>query len=382
MPASKPLGTIGIEAASGGLVLMKLFRRSKGREEGKRGGPQVGVSPAEPPAPPTRSVPEVKVREGLSVEASLKSLSQPSLSLLRDLKARGASDRFIDLVDAQGLDLKLVEDLHKKGLVEVSVSSRVLKCPKCSSSRVRTFYACPHCRSREVNKGTLYTHQACGSFFTEAKVEGEKFYCPVCGSELKEESYSVVGAWFECEKCGRGFEEPTVNFTCSDCLSDFDVRSSRYEKVVAVKLTSHGEDALHVHDLLNTVCKVASEEGYQASTFTTLTGLSGIAHEFDAVLVKEGREKAISILRPSEAKDVEKARQSIIPLLAKSYDLPRGSEILLISNNANLDAQTQRLLEQYNIKLVEGRSEEEVAESIRKSLRGEGPGGGRAGGSQ
>lgn len=179
-----------------------------------------------------------------------------------------------------------------------------------------------------------------------------------------------MGAWFECESCGRGFEEPKVVFTCTSCSLDFDIQSSKYDKVVSVKLSSRGKELLRAYDLLETIQKAASEEGYQTSIFAKLRGASGIEHEFDAVLDKEGRKVAVSLLQRGDAEDVQRTYQRVAELLAKSYDLPKDVELLLIAEGRRLDQSVRRPLEHSDVKLVEGgESEEEVAEEVRKYLR-------------
>lgn len=355
---------------------MKLFRRAK--DECKDPQPSRGATePQDPPAFAPPLPPRAEAPRGQSAGPGSRALSPASLSLLREVRDRGGGDSFVTLHDERGVDLGLVEDLRARGLVEASTDGRVLRCPKCLSSNVKTFFACPQCGSRRVNKGTLHVHRPCGGFFTEPRLEGGRPLCPVCGAELREGSYGIVGAWFECENCGRGFEEPGVNFTCASCSLDFDVRSSRYDRAISVRLSERGKELLRAHDILKAIQQAAAEEGYRASLFTKVTGASGVGHEFDVVLDKGERKVAVELIQPSDVNDTQKTYQCAAELLAKSYDLPEGVEQLLVVDGKGLCQHVHHLLERPNVRLVEGSDEKELVEGVRRYLRERAPEGGR-----
>jgi len=257
----------------------------------------------------------------LDLKSVYASLNEPSIALLRQIRSDGGADKFIPVEDEARYNRALIEHLKRAGLIEWSVTGRVLRCPKCLSKQVKVFYSCPYCKSKSVNKGTLYTHQACGAFFTEPVVKEGRTYCPNCGAELRGD-YSIVGAWFECESCGRGFENPDISFKCDDCLLDFDVQASRYDKMLSVKLSDRAKALLAALDLLDVVSKVASERGYQVQLFSTIRGVSGVEHDFDAVL----------------------------------------------TNNMELGPDVRQLLKRYRLKLVQGSTLEELSANLKASL--------------
>ena len=316
--------------------------------------------PPSPPPPPS----EPKLVGLLDIKSMCRALNDPSIALLKQIRSDGGSDKFILVEDESRYNRSLIEYLHRAGFIEWSVSGRVLRCPRCLSRKVSVFYSCPYCKSRSVNKGTLYTHQACGAFFTEPVVKEGKTYCPNCGAELKGD-YSIVGAWFECESCGRGFENPDINFKCNDCLLDFDVQASRYDRVLSVKLSDRAKILLTALDLLDVVSKVASEKGYQVQLFSTIKGVSGVEHDFDAVLTKDGQLIATSLLLMGGGEDIF---YSLAPILAKSYDLPENAEMLLVTNNMKLGPEVQQLLKRYRLRLVQGSNAEELSASMRANL--------------
>jgi len=279
---------------------------------------------------------------GFDLKALYRSLDEGAIGALRQMRLDGGWDSFIPLEDESKYTPSLIERLKQADLIEWSVGDRALRCPRCLSRDVRVFYVCPYCKSRDVSKGTLHAHHSCGAFFTEPVVRGKAMYCPNCGAELKEGDHSVVGAWFKCESCDRGFENPDIGFKCGNCMLDFDIQASRYDKVLSARLTDKAKLLLTALDILDSVSREASRRGYEVRLFSTIRGVSGVEHDFDAVLARGDRLVAVAVL-------------------------PEGAW-LLVTCKMQLDADVQRLLGRYRLKLAQGSSMEEVSASIARCL--------------
>jgi len=321
-----------------------------------------------PPAskpPELVKAPEAKPRADSSA-ALYDSMSREERLALKSLKSQGAAERAVPV--GAGYDARAIDRLERLGMVETSTTGRVLRCPQCSSEEVRTIFECPRCGGKNVDKKTLYQHQACGAFFTEPEgAEGPR--CPTCHAPLTEGSYRTVGAWFECEDCGSGFEEPKVGFRCTKCLKEFDVQSSMYTRERSVKLSDKATALLATLERLEALSKPAAELGYDVRLFTTFRGASGMEHEFEAVLTKGSRTVVVSDLGLSQGGD---AFQNLASITAKFYDVGNvGGDVkqLLIADSASLNPCLRKLINSHRFKVIEASSSEQVSKEVEEYLR-------------
>jgi DNA-directed RNA polymerase subunit RPC12/RpoP len=310
--------------------------------------------------------PEAKPRSD-SLAALYESMSAEERLTLKALKSQGAAERAVPV--GAGYDARVIDRLERLGMIEASTTGRALRCPQCSSEEVKTIFRCPRCGGKNVDKKALYQHQACGAFFTEPKESEEGPRCPTCSAPLAEGSCREVGAWFECEDCGGGFDEPKVGFACARCRSEFDVQSSVYGRERSVRLSDKGRDFVTTLEHLEALSKPAAELGYDVRLFATFKGASGIEHPFEAVLTKGQRTVVVSDLgRPKE----DEALQRLALITAKFYDVGNvGGDVrqLLIADSSSLSSSLRRLINGHRFKVVEASSGEHVAREVEEYLR-------------
>jgi DNA-directed RNA polymerase subunit RPC12/RpoP len=324
------------------------------------------LNPSTSKPPELVKAPEAKPRSDSSA-ALYESMSGEERLTLKALKSQGAAAKAVPVgVD---YDASVIDRLKRLGMIEASTIGRALRCPQCSSEEVKTIFKCPRCGGKNVDKKTLYQHQACGAFFTEPEEAEEGLRCPACHAPLTEGSSRAVGAWFECEDCGGGFEEPKVGFQCTKCLKEFDVQTSTYSREQSVKLSGKAIALLATLERLEALSKPAAEMGYDVRLFTTFKGASGIEHEFEAVLTKGSRTIVVSDLSLPQGED---AFQRIASITAKFYDVGNvGDDVrqLLIADSAGLNPSLRRLINSHRFKVIEASSSEQVSREVEEYLR-------------
>ncbi|NIO36987.1 hypothetical protein GTO27_04715, partial [Candidatus Bathyarchaeota archaeon] len=121
----------------------------------------------------------------------------------------------------------VLRNLERKGALVAQFLDRVLTCPECGSPEVFSKYACPKCKSINVEFTELLEHMKCGYMGSKDDfLKDLSMVCPRCQTELVDDAlqYRRVGDCYKCEKCGHCFDTPEVIHICQQCKRSFTHR--------------------------------------------------------------------------------------------------------------------------------------------------------------
>jgi hypothetical protein len=162
----------------------------------------------------------------------------------------------------QMLGVNLVKELAEVGVVDEYQITSVPACPECGHSDFYVDYACPSCKQRDLERGTMIEHYACGHTDSESRfTSGNDLTCPKCSRTLRLSGtdYRRIDRVYRCLSCKR--------YRLNERL--------RPEAVTRCALESPIINAL-------------KEFGYEVKAPSVEKGLSGIDDTFDICAKKEG----------------------------------------------------------------------------------------------
>lgn len=100
--------------------------------------------------------------------------------------------------------------------------TRTHACKKCDSARLHVYEACPACGSSDLREETIVHHYRCGCQEAESHfTQGSFLICPKCHRALRHlgVDYGKPGKAVVCATCGATTSQPSIAFTCLDCLT-------------------------------------------------------------------------------------------------------------------------------------------------------------------
>ena len=210
-------------------------------------------------------------------------------------------------------------ELEAGEYVERRVYDRIIKCPNCASTNVRSRYHCPACKSFNLEKTRIIQHTLCG--YTGSEIEFRRdgrLVCPRCENELMKlrVDYLLLGWSFECLECRKRTANPIVRHKCSVCKYEFSSSESEYVPVYSYVLTEKGKKAIEEAWFISEVIKESlEEEGYKVEIGGERPGISGLRHRYS--LVVEGSKGAAGVDIHSKE---ELTMPDLLSYMTKTYD--------------------------------------------------------------
>lgn len=224
--------------------------------------------------------------------------------------------------------------LEKKGVLKSEFLERVLTCPHCGSPEVHSKYACPRCKSDNVEFTELIEHMKCGYIGPKDTFAKEEILvCPRCQTVLIEKTvdHRVIGNFYQCEKCAYRFDKPDVLHFCQNCGTTSTHQTAKYIKLFGYRVSDEAIREFQKElPILKNIKKVLSDRGFKVQVHAKVAGASGVESPFDIFAEKDGVHLVIDVSVGGDKND-------IIALLAKKVDVnPTRAVIVDLSNGDEL----------------------------------------------
>jgi predicted RNA-binding Zn-ribbon protein involved in translation (DUF1610 family) len=228
----------------------------------------------------------------------------------------------------------IIRNLTEKGVLKAEFVDRVLTCPKCGSPDLHSKYACPRCKSYNVEFTELLEHVKCGNIGSkESFAKGPSLVCPRCNVKLAKENadYRVLGNFYQCEKCGNRFDKPDIVHVCQNCANTSTYQEAKYLKTFAYRVTEEAiKDSQRELPILDNLKKMLIRGGFKVQSHTKVKGISGAQSPFDILASKNNISLVIDVSATGNKND-------IIALLAKKVDVnPTKAIIIDLSTSGEL----------------------------------------------
>jgi len=248
----------------------------------------------------------------------------------------------------------LVRNLCELGYLNRSFSTMVYRCPFDNTTSLRPRLICPVCQSEEIERVPLIEHLTCGHVDQEKNyVKGEDLQCPNCGKTLNQigVDYRRPGHAYYCPTCGEYSPAPIEKWSCNAENHVFEMEEAVAERLYTYTLNEakRGEVS-NVFGFIEPVKEAYVRCGYDAETFQTLTGKSGVAHLVD-VYAEKGDEKPVtSIARILTYKGIK--AEEVLKHFAITLDVDVTKPILIAS--PQLDKASEVYMDQLKLAVIEG----------------------------
>jgi len=280
--------------------------------------------------------------------------------------------RYVLVEEATGLDprgaLDLLENIHQLGILKKVLHDKTIFCPDCGSPEISIHVNCPNCGSMDTVKLSLIEDLACGYIDKEERFKtGGKLVCPHCGRVLMRPGvdFRRVGIWYVCNSCKNEFDIPVVTYTCRRCGREFSMEDANYEPVYAYELEETVKEvAMDIRSVLNSITGLLRSRGFEVQVPGLVNGRSGEVHMFDLV-AEVGPEKSLAL--DIFVADGHVPDRVVTLMFAKLYDTAFTDAFLIAM--PSLGEEGHRLASLYRIKLIEGRTRDEVLSQFRAQAR-------------
>jgi len=228
----------------------------------------------------------------------------------------------------------ILESLADRGVLKKSFYDRLLRCPRCQSMNLRPSTNCPKCSSRNITRGRILEHSACGYVGVEDEfTSAGRYVCPRCKLELRTlgADYQSRGVLRKCRDCGEVFSVPLMKWRCLKCSSLADE-----DKVDEVSIYSYNLDETKRNWLdfelqsKGQFLEFLRQHGYEVTENARVKGRSGAEHCIDILATRDD-----GIVTHSIAIGVEIAREKvgldrILDFDVKTYDSGIHNKVLII----------------------------------------------------
>ena len=265
---------------------------------------------------------------------------------------------------------ELVERLWESGVFKRKFHEKALVCPSCISANVSNDYVCPNCNSIDIERKTLLEHTVCGTVdsIDSFLVEGG-LICPKCNKELVEPGvdYHKLGAWFQCEQCGKRSDMPNPVHRCRNCGHAFTIKDTGFINLYTYRLSLDAEEEFkRVFLVIKPLARVLEDLGYRADVPGQIAGRSGSLQRFDITGTKGGETVVLDLIFSDKPLD----EVPVASLYAKIFDVsPTRAFLVAIPS---LTDKAKRLASLYRLTVVEADSPEDAAYQLKERFGWEG----------
>ena len=296
-------------------------------------------------------------------------------SLVPDFNAdRTVRYPILENIDPAGTDITnpagLLDELAYTRIMNKRLYERFVRCPKCGShSNVFLRLKCPECGSLDVDSGKLAEHLVCGTVheFEEFVFENE-FKCPSCNEKLVEErkDYHIVGTFNKCVTCKVHFDDPKQAFICRKCEEECDLKKSAFYDTYTYTLNKQLIPEVKGAIGLPVFKSGLESLGFRVELPGTVTGSSGMIHNFTLSAAKNGKSLVLDVVESDE----EVEEKEMFAFYAKLTDVKSSKGVLIaipgLSKRAKDFAASQ--LSSGVVFSVEGKNTLEALEQLKETL--------------
>jgi len=299
--------------------------------------------------------------------------------MVKDLEPNLDSDRkarypILENIDESAAGMnpsQTLDELVYAGVLGRKLYERFVCCPKCGShSTVFLRLECPECGSLQLDSSKLIEHLVCRSVreFKEFATD-DKLVCPSCKEPLVQEGddYRVVGTFNQCESCRVHFEEPNKRFACRACRDKFELKDATYYDTYTYSLNSNLLGEVKGFIGLPTFKSGLEEAGFKVDLPGSITGSSGMTHNFTLVASKNGTVIAIDVIEAeAEVEDKE-----LFAFYTKINDLRSTRGIFVAVPHLSKRARefATKLFTGSELSFVEGNTMAEAAELFKVRIK-------------
>ncbi|MHA1409957.1 MAG: hypothetical protein ACTSQY_06580 [Candidatus Odinarchaeia archaeon] len=266
----------------------------------------------------------------------------------------------------------IIDKLVEANILNPSVYSKALKCPRCRSNNVISLYVCPFCQSPDFDKSKVIEHYKCHFMDSILRFKKDKeLICPNCNSVLKQigVDYQIHGPWFKCNECQKLFEEPLTSFSCGDCNAVFELQQATLVSLYYYTLNkSYRREYENVTIPLNSLIKKLEEYNWVARTPAFIIGVSGVIHQFFSAFWKgRSEEKTVLPIDPEIIMEVTIAHggissDKILSFAAKAQDVT--APIKLLVGIPRFELKAEQVAETYGISLLPVKNRDEFVDRV------------------
>jgi predicted RNA-binding Zn-ribbon protein involved in translation (DUF1610 family) len=277
-----------------------------------------------------------------------------------------ATVRYLEAEEAWNVDSSqvkiMLDDLMKRNLLKSEPLDRVLICPRCGSPEMHSKYACPRCKSDDVEFTQLLEHMKCGNIGPKDTFMKDAFLvCPRCQEVLTEDGSDsrVIGNFYQCEKCGYRFDRPDVVHLCMNCGQTSTHQTAKYARIFKYGIPNEiAKELQRELPALKNLKKTLTDRGFRIQTRARVKGVSGAESVFDILAEKDSVRLVIDISTTGDKND-------IIALLAKKVDVnPTRAAIIDLSGS---DVQTS-LGKVYDVIVLRTAADHAAVDGLEKLL--------------
>ncbi len=260
----------------------------------------------------------------------------------------------------------LVEKLWESGVFKRKFQEKVLVCPSCISANVSNDYVCPNCNSIDIQRKTLLEHPVCGTVdsIDSFLVEGG-LICPKCNKELVEAGvdYHKLGAWFQCDQCGKRSDMPNPIHRCRNCGHAFTIKDTGFINLYTYRLSLDAEEEFkRVFLVTKPLARVLEELEYTVEMPGQIAGRSGALQRFDITGTKRNETLVMDLIFSDKPID----ETPVASLYAKIFDVAPSQAFLIAI--PSLTDKARRLSSLYRITLLEASSPEDAASQLKEKF--------------
>lgn len=265
-----------------------------------------------------------------------------------------------------------VEDVRRSlsllcevGVLSSEVVDNLAMCPRCQSHMLMTKFHCPSCGSSRLVRGRMIEHLACGHIdFEERFKSGEVLFCPSCKKPLGQlgVDYRTFSALYRCMNCRSVFSNPRIEYLCSGGHI-FSENELTVYSVMAFRVNPGKRGLIESLTFdLDAILKPLRDEGLFVKAPATLHGKSGVMHDF-SFSVSHAEGAAPSLVGSAHISDRAASATDVLAFWAKATDAGVQHKVLITLSG--VDEGGKSLAEAYDMKIVEGKTNEEVASKLR-----------------
>jgi hypothetical protein len=289
-----------------------------------------------------------------------------------DRKARYPILENIDESAAGMNPSQTLDELLYAGVLGRKLYERFVCCPKCGShSTVFLRLECPECGSLELDSSKLIEHLVCGSVHEfEEFATDDKLVCPSCKEPLLQEGddYRIVGTFNRCESCRVHFDEPNKRFACRACREKFELKDATYYDTYTYSLNSNLLTEVKGFVGLPIFKGSLEEAGFKVDLPGSITGSSGMIHNFTLVASKNGTAVAVDVIEA----ETEVEEKELFAFYTKIKDLGSTTGIFVAVPHLSKRAEgfATKLFAGGEMSFVEGNTVTEAAELFKVKIKG------------